>query len=108
MPVKQSRACASAGARARWDRQTEGGGKLRTLTRTLIDRDTRTRTRHVCSERMRMDGDREADTQATHGRPLRNLGVAPSAGTLVPSTRQDQVPSAVLPGSTKTVPGATR
>ena len=47
---------------------------------------------------------------ATLGRlaiAIRHLAVL-VAGTLVPGTRQDQVPSAVLPGSTKTVPGATR
>ena len=38
----------------------------------------------------------------------RMAGSSRRPGTLVPGTRQDQVPSAVLPGSTKTVPGATR
>ena len=54
-----------------------------------------------------MDGGREADAEATL--PAAHKGRHRAVlGTLVPGTRQDQVPSAVLPGSTKTVPGATR
>ena len=57
-----------------------------------------------------MSGGREVDAEATlPAAQCRHKGRRRAVlGTLVPGTRQDQVPSAVLPGSTKTVPGATR
>ena len=98
-----------SGARAGTDRLSEGGSYGRLPPRLLTEI-------HVCSERMRVDDDREADTQATQP-PAAQFRLAPSAGTLVPGTRQDQVPSALcyqdqlrqspgLPGTTLVALGA--
>ena len=77
----------------------EGGEMLRTLTARA--RDTRLLTE--------MDAHGEwPEWDMLAGSPWSQLGRYRCPGTQVPGTRQDQVPSAVLPGSTKTVPGATR